>query len=114
MAKAFSAELIVASVAPMLAGIGRTAGPVDPVDPPSKHAEELDAAKSYLEREGLTADYVTGVGDPADAIVALADERSADLIVVGTRELGIIKRMLGQSVSGSVAHHAHRDVLIVH
>ena len=114
LAHAFNSQLIVTSVAPLLTGIGRTAGPVDPVDPPEQHARELDAARAFLEGESLQAEYVPAVGDPADTIVELANERGADLVVVGTREPSIVQRLLGQSVSGSVVRHAHCDVLIVH
>ena len=114
LTKAFASQLVVISVAPLAASVGRSAGPIDSTDPPAKHAEELNQARKYLEGEGLSAEFAPAVGYPADTIVQLAHERGADLIVVGTREPGFVQRMLGQSVSDSVSHKAHCDVLIVH
>lgn len=114
LTKAFDSELAVISVAPVMTSIGRSAGPVDPTDTLADHAEELDHAKAYLEAEGIKAEYVPGFGHPADTIAELAKERDADLIVVGTHEPSAIGRLFGQSVSDSVAHSVHCDVLIVH
>jgi nucleotide-binding universal stress UspA family protein len=114
LTKAFGSELLVISVAPILPGAGRSAGPIDSTDPPAKHAEELKRAHEYLEAQGVSAELTPAVGYPADTIVDLAQDRGADLIVVGTREPNFIARVLGQSVSESVSHKAHCDVLIVH
>ena len=114
LTEAFGSKLVVTSVAPILVSIGRSAGPIDPVDPPSEHREELKDARELLGARGLDAEYVPAIGEPADTIVELAEDRDADLIVVGTREPGIVARILGQSVSERVAHETHRDVLIVH
>ena len=71
-------------------------------------------ARAYLTTEGLVAQYVEAVGHPGEAIVTVAEDHKADLIVVGTREPGFVQRVLGASVSNSVSHRAHCDVLIVH
>ena len=114
LAEAFGAKLIVTSVAPILIGAGRSAGPTDPVDSPAEHRKELQDARELLEARSIEVELVPAIGEPADTIAELADDRDADLIVVGSRDPGILERLLGQSVSERVAHHAHRDVLIVH
>jgi nucleotide-binding universal stress UspA family protein len=75
---------------------------------------QLAHARTYLEGEGVTAEYVEAMGHEADAILSVAAEQSADLIVVGARDLPALVRLLGQSVSDSVSHGAQCDVLIVH
>ena len=114
LAQASGAKLIVTSVAPVLVSVGRGMGAIDPVDPPSEHLAELEHARAHLEGKGIDAEFVPAVGEPADTILDVAEERKADLIVVGTREPNILERLLGQSVSQSVSRRAHCDVLIVH
>jgi nucleotide-binding universal stress UspA family protein len=114
LAKSFQSQLIVTSVAPVTTNIGRSAGPIDSTDPPSAHVEELKHARTYLEGEGLQADYVPAIGHPAETIAQVAEERGADLVVIGGHEHSAVGRLFGQSVSDSVAHKLHCDVLIVH
>jgi nucleotide-binding universal stress UspA family protein len=52
-------------------------------------------------------------GDPADAILDVAEEQGADLIVVGNKGMTGAKRFLLGSVPNKVSHHAPCSVLIV-
>ncbi len=52
-------------------------------------------------------------GDAADAILDIAEEQRADLIVVGNRGMTGAKRFLLGSVPNKVSHHAPCSVLIV-
>jgi len=110
------AALIVTSIArPLASGAAaRGIGPFDPADPPEEHRAELEHARELLATSGLSAEFDLEVGDPADAIVALAERRGADLIVVGTHERHFLDRLIHGSVSQAVGKRAHCDVLIVH
>ena len=114
IAKAFGSSVVVTSVSSVMTGASHGGGSVDPTDSPEEHDALLTAARGKLADQGVEADTVLGVGDPAEAIVQLAEQRSADLIVVGTREPGFFERVLGHSVSAAVQRHARCDVLIVH
>jgi len=114
LAGTFGSKLIVTSVAPVGSPAGGRSIGADPTDTAPEHLADLAAARDYLSAHGLDAEYVEAVGHPGDAIVAAAEEHNADLIVVGTRELGFVQRVLGTSVSDAVSHRAHCDVLIVH
>ncbi len=71
------------------------------------------------EAERLTASGVKDVqtfareGDPADAILDVAEETGADLIVVGNKGMTGARRFLLGSVPNKVSHHAPCNVMIV-
>jgi nucleotide-binding universal stress UspA family protein len=52
-------------------------------------------------------------GDPADAILDVAEEKGADLIVVGNKGMTGARRFLLGSVPNKVSHHAPCNVMIV-
>ena len=116
LAEAFGSKLIVTSVARLLVGAtaARGVGPIDPLDEPEWHKEQLERAEAFLAEQRIDAQFEVTLGGPAAAIVDLAEKRGADLIVVGTREPGLLQRLMGLSVSAAVENRAHCDVLIVH
>ncbi len=77
IAQAEHASLIVTSIARPLpvAATSHGLGPFDPADPPEAHRADLEHARELLENTDVSAEYEVEVGDPADAIVALADRR---------------------------------------
>ena len=62
---------------------------------------------------GEVADARLCVGSPVDQILCRAEASDADLIVVGRRGIGGVKRFLMGSVSEGVVHRARCPVLVV-
>jgi nucleotide-binding universal stress UspA family protein len=72
----------------------------------------LDRAEGRARGEDVEIEVHALKGDPADAIIAIAAETDADLIVLGSRGMQGARRVLG-SVPNKVSHRAPCDVLIV-
>jgi nucleotide-binding universal stress UspA family protein len=83
-------------------------------DPKELAQRRLEQARARLAGRSLEADYVAEVGSPAERLLVVADERDAELIVVGHGEHGFLERLVMQPVEEAVARRAERDVLIVH
>jgi nucleotide-binding universal stress UspA family protein len=73
----------------------------------------LAEAAEELEGTGVAVRTYAREGDPADAILDVAEERGADLIVVGNKGMTGAKRFLLGSVPNKVSHHAPCSVLII-
>ena len=85
-----------------------TGGPL--ADPIVKY---LETTAAVAREAGVTVNVYPRQGDPADAILDVAEERGADLIVVGNKGMTGAKRFLLGSVPNKVSHHAPCSVLII-
>jgi nucleotide-binding universal stress UspA family protein len=79
--------------------------------------EDVDAtlrdAAERVEAAGVEVRTFPREGDPADAILDVAEEHGSDLIVVGNKGMTGAKRFLLGSVPNKVSHHAPCSVLII-
>ncbi len=85
-----------------------------------EHVDLRSIAEGVLVRAGRAAedagvefDTHAHEEDPADAIIEVAEQVSADLVVVGHRGLKAASRFLVGSVSTKVMHHAPCSVMVV-
>ncbi|GLX68696.1 universal stress protein [Paenibacillus glycanilyticus] len=75
--------------------------------------EVLSAAVHKLRDSGVAYNLLRADGDPSTLICRTAKERNCDLIVMGSRGIGLVSEILIGSVSHGVAQHAHCPVLLV-
>ena len=73
----------------------------------------LEAAAALAREASVDVNVYPRQGDPADAILDVAEEQEADLVVVGNKGMTGAKRFLRGSVPNKVSHHAPCSVLIV-
>ena len=83
------------------------------VNPREDVEATLREAAEKVEAAGVSVTTYAREGDPADAILDVAEERGADLIVVGNKGMTGAKRFLLGSVPNKVSHHAPCAVMIV-
>lgn len=114
IAGATNATVTIVHVFEPLALLGHVEAPVD-------FGTHEDAALALLRETwsrpltdaGVAFDARLVEGRPVEAIIELADETDADLIVVGARGRSVVKELLLGSTSLGVLHHAHRPVTVV-
>ncbi len=83
------------------------------VNPREDVEATLKEAGEEVEGAGVKVETFAREGDAADAILDVAEEQSADLIVVGNKGMTGAKRFLLGSVPNKVSHHAPCSVLII-
>jgi len=103
-------------------GVSVFGGPWPPMTPVDTSSIDLDmreqagrnlqAAADRLAEAGCTVETSAISGRAGDAIVSLAEQVEADIIVVGSRGHGTIETMLLGSVSSEILDHAHVPVLV--
>lgn len=90
-----------------------------PADRPQSEAPKFSdfqiekQLRSYQEKLPVNSELELVTGDPADEIIRVANIYKADLIVIGSRELTGIKRIVQGSVSSQVVEEANCSVLVV-
>ena len=73
----------------------------------------LNKAAESIKEAGVDVETFARQGDPADAILDVAEENNADLIIVGNKGMTGARRFLLGSVPNKVSHHAPCSVLII-
>ncbi len=110
---AMTASIAASSLEAMAAGGAEFLQEAD-----SAIANEVEATlkdlQEKLKADGVRSQTHGAAGEPADALIEVAEQTKADLIVVGNRGMGGVKRFVLGSVPNKISHHSPCSVLIVH
>lgn len=113
LVKSHHAELHVVFVEPALPMIDQFADPGPERTQPESRQLLDEQVKHIEEVGGAVAEAHLRLGRPADQIIRVGEEIEADLIVLGSRGRGGVRRALMGSVADAVVRHAHCPVLVV-
>jgi nucleotide-binding universal stress UspA family protein len=81
--------------------------------PPELTTSLLERSSGALHARGIECQSHPRRGDAAEALLSVAEEERADVIVVGNKGMHGSRRFLLGSVPDKVSHHAPCSVLIV-
>lgn len=116
IAEAEQAAVVLVHVAPSTDALPVSLfGAISSVEhaPTAADVAPLTAGAEIADAHGVHATTRLLSGDAADEIVACADSIRADLIVIGSRGLGALGRMILGSVSRAVLRETRAPVLVV-
>jgi nucleotide-binding universal stress UspA family protein len=83
------------------------------INPKQEVEASLSDAAEIARTAGVEVNTHARQGDPADAILDVAEELNAGLVIVGNKGMTGAKRFLLGSVPDKISHHAPCSVLIV-
>ena len=117
LAKAFKAKVTLCHVC--YSGVGAMIGEATPETIKKADAQEKKFCSTFLAKtgndlknEGLDVDWACADGVPAQQIIAFAQAKDYDLIVMGTHGAGEVAWYMG-GVADRVASHATVPVLLL-
>jgi nucleotide-binding universal stress UspA family protein len=121
LARRLDASVHVVSAYEPVAGQGLRGARASSVTPDPqwviKVREEVDAtleeAAEIARAAGVPVSVYARQGDAADAILDVAEERGADLVIIGNKGMTGAKRFLLGSVPNKVSHYAPCAVMII-
>lgn len=111
--KTYQSKLVLLSVVEAPEVIEASPSPKPEMTSPEAIAELLEAAKALFSKQGIEAEVIEQEGKPAFVICDVADEISANLIIMGCRGLGLTDEGAADSVTNRVINLAPCPVLIV-
>jgi nucleotide-binding universal stress UspA family protein len=83
------------------------------IEPSAKVNSILDQAAAIFRMQGVEVETHARKGDPASALLDVADAQQATMIVVGNKGMDSARRYVLGNVPNKVSHHAACSVLIV-
>jgi nucleotide-binding universal stress UspA family protein len=114
LAAQYSAKLIVVHAYPHTSDLHDFAGYHKLLATRKNVGEQvLTLADQIIGKVGFDVEKELLEGPAAAAVLTVADTRSADLIVLGTRGMGALQGALFGSVATKVSHHANCPVLVI-
>jgi nucleotide-binding universal stress UspA family protein len=73
----------------------------------------IEETKKVFDEKSIPVETKLVCGHVVHAIIEIADKERFNLIIIGSRGLGPLKRLFLGSVADGVLHHAHCPVLII-
>ena len=119
LARAFDAEICIIYVSllpqtlPVISHIESYYIPEYSFTDVENFAKKIVEAARETVPEGIRVQTHTEIGSPNLIITEYAEKNNFDIIVIGSRGLGVFSELLMGSVSSYVVHHAKCPVLVI-